>query len=275
MYLIPQVPLTARRPHRSAVLGLVVVALFASLLGAVVAAPAGASNGAPKSGIGDAGIVGSGPACHGEVATIVGTHGDDVIRGTKKRDVIIGGRGNDVIHGLGGNDIICAGDGEDEVFGGGGRDWITGGDGYDTLLGGRGKDVINDRDAECAAEQEIGCLRLLPEHLLPDCGKAPVWVVQAVYVGFGDTPHVCYFAEHIAYRESRWTPEIIGGPNRNGTYDYGLLQLNSAYIATWAEWADVEWTEWADPFVNAQIARGAYDGANRLWGDPLRPWASR
>ncbi len=255
---------------RTVVLGL---ALF--LLGSALAVPASASNGAPKQGAGDAGLVGSGPTCHGYLATIVGTHGDDVIRGTAKRDVILAGRGDDVIRGLGGNDIICAGVGEDTVFGGNGSDWITGGPGYDILKGGRGNDVTDDRDAACSAENQIGCLRLLPEHLLPECGETPTWVVQAVYVGFGDTPHVCFFAEHIAYRESRWTPEIIGGPNRNGTYDYGLLQLNSAYIATWAEWAGVDWNEWADPIVNAQIARAAYDGADRLWGDPLAPWRVR
>ncbi len=272
MHLVPQV--THPAPRRASFLVTLLGGLVLSLLGLAVAGPASA-NGAPKSGTGDAGLVSAGPTCHGEVATIIGTHGDDIIRGTAKRDVILGGRGNDTIYGRGGNDIICAGAGEDTIYGGGGRDWIAGDKGYDTILGGRGNDVADDIDALCAAEDQIGCLRLLPEHLLPECGDAPVWVVQAVYVGFGDTPHVCYFAEHIAFRESRWTADIVGGPNRNGTYDYGLLQLNSAYIATWAEWAEVDWTQWADPIVNAQIARGAYDGANRMWGDPLRPWVVR
>lgn len=89
--------------------------------------------------------------CDGEVATIVGTNGADVLVGTPGRDVIVGLRGSDTITGLGGNDVICgnagpdsidAGDGADVVFGNGGRDDITGGPGRDLLEGGGGKDRI-------------------------------------------------------------------------------------------------------------------------------------
>lgn len=89
--------------------------------------------------------------CNGEVATIVGTNGDDDLVGTEGRDVIVGLRGRDTIRGLGGNDVICgnagqdvidAGDGADVVFGNGGRDEIVGGAGRDLLEGGGGKDRI-------------------------------------------------------------------------------------------------------------------------------------
>src|SRR5260221_365877 len=46
------------------------------------------------------------PRCPGRIATIVGTAGDDVLRGTPHRDVIWGGPGNDLIHGGRGNDLI-------------------------------------------------------------------------------------------------------------------------------------------------------------------------
>ena len=91
------------------------------------------------------------PTCNGEIATIVGTHGDDVLVGTEGRDVIMGLRGRDRIRGLGGNDVICGnagadtidgGPGADTLFGNGGRDDITGGDGADELHGGGGKDRI-------------------------------------------------------------------------------------------------------------------------------------
>ena len=266
---------TAQARRARLLLSALIVGLAVTLLSPALIGSAHASDGdGPRSESGNPGLVTAGRTCHGEVPTIIGTQGDDVIRGTAKRDVIVAGGGNDIIYGRGGNDIICAGGGEDVVYGGGGRDIIRGGTGFDELIGGRGRDLANDPDASCTAEEQVGCLRLLPEHMLPQCGDAPVWVVQAVYVGFGDTPHVCFFADRIAFRESRWTADIIGGPNRNGTYDYGLLQLNSAFIATWAEWSGLDWTEWADPIVNAQIARAAYDGANRLWGDPLRPWSA-
>ena len=54
----------------------------------------------------------------GELATVVGTPGDDTIMGTEARDVIAGLGGNDTINGLGGNDVICAGAGNDVVSAG-------------------------------------------------------------------------------------------------------------------------------------------------------------
>src|SRR3954453_3517631 len=51
-------------------------------------------------------------------ATVVGTDGNDVIRGTEGPDVIVGGGGNDGIWGLGGYDAICGGLGNDQVDGG-------------------------------------------------------------------------------------------------------------------------------------------------------------
>ncbi len=213
--------------------------------------------------------------CNGFEATIVGTAGDDVLVGTPNRDVIFGGGGDDIIRAGRGNDIICGGNGDDKLRGGGGNDWLDGEEGYDVLVGGSGADVADDAEAICRAETVEGCGEPVPEKDLPHCVSAPELVVEAIFAAFHDTPHVCYFADTIAYRESRWTPDIIGGPNRNGSYDYGLLQLNSGYIRTWAEWAGVDWTDWDDPFVNAKMARALYDRAGEIWNDPLRPWDVR
>ncbi len=73
------------------------------------------------------------PTCDGEIATIVGTPGNDVLPGTP---------GDDVIVGLGGNDRILAGDGDDIVCGGPGNDFVKGQRGNDILLGGGGSDRI-------------------------------------------------------------------------------------------------------------------------------------
>jgi hypothetical protein len=71
----------------------------------------------------------AGPAlCRGIEATIVGTEGDDVLRGTAQADVIVG---------LGGSDTIVAGGGADVVCGGSGSDVLRGGPGNDRLYGGR------------------------------------------------------------------------------------------------------------------------------------------
>ena len=34
----------------------------------------------------------------------------------------------------------------------------------------------------------------------------------------------------IAYKESRFSPHIISKPNKNGTYDIGIMQINSSHL---------------------------------------------
>lgn len=80
--------------------------------------------------------------CNGELATIIGTDGPDVLRGTAGRDVIVGLGGDDVIRGRNGADLICAGDGNDRVFGNNGSDTIFGGSGNDDLRGNSNRDMI-------------------------------------------------------------------------------------------------------------------------------------
>jgi len=80
--------------------------------------------------------------CDGEVATIVGTAGNDLINGTAGRDVIHARSGNDTINGKGGNDLICAGKGDDTVRGGSGNDTIFGQSGRDYVRGRSGADTI-------------------------------------------------------------------------------------------------------------------------------------
>jgi Ca2+-binding RTX toxin-like protein len=81
--------------------------------------------------------------CGGEVATHVGTAGDDVINGTPDDDVIVGLSGNDTLRGKGGDDILCGNRGHDTLLGGGGQDIILGSNGNDTVQGGGANDTIN------------------------------------------------------------------------------------------------------------------------------------
>ncbi len=236
--------------------------------------------------------------------TIRGRAGNDTICGGGGNDSIYGGPGQDWLSGSGGFDVVSGGGGTDYVSDNNAE--CTG----ERLVGckqqapvvktevappaekphapvpsfGITSDVEEAEEAAAEAaeivESEIveaditdaaaPVLSLLPP--APTCQRAPQWVVEAIYASFADTPHVCLMADYIAYRESRWTPGIIGGPNRNGTYDYGLLQLNSAYIRTWAGWAGVDWNQWSDPYVNAKMARAVYDRAGEIWGNPLAPW---
>jgi Ca2+-binding RTX toxin-like protein len=82
------------------------------------------------------------PRCFGKVATIVGTSGNDRLRGTPGRDVIHGRGGDDLIRGLAGNDLLCGGGGSDLLIGRDGRDRLDGGGGPDGLQPGTGKDVV-------------------------------------------------------------------------------------------------------------------------------------
>lgn len=83
------------------------------------------------------------PSCKGIRATLVGTQGNDVRKGTPRRDVIVGLGGNDKLSGLAGNDLICGGKGNDTLKGGSGRDTLSGQKGNDRLYGHKGDDRIS------------------------------------------------------------------------------------------------------------------------------------
>ena len=83
--------------------------------------------------------------CQGVAATIVGTEGDDVLRGTSGPRRHRRARWNDTISGLGGNDIICGGDGNDRIDAGNGADTVIAGAGDDVVFGGSGADTHRRR----------------------------------------------------------------------------------------------------------------------------------
>ena len=83
-----------------------------------------------------------GQRCGGRLPTIVGTVGDDRIRGTKRADVIVGLTGRDIIKGRGGRDRICGNRGRDDLRGGERRDRLEGNRGNDTLTGGPGRNRL-------------------------------------------------------------------------------------------------------------------------------------
>jgi glucose/arabinose dehydrogenase/PKD repeat protein len=88
------------------------------------------------------GKAGAGARCLGQAATIVGTEGNDVLKGTKAHDVIAGLGGKDKLKGKGGNDLLCGGAGKDTLKGGGGDDGLKGGGGRDVCKGGPGDDRV-------------------------------------------------------------------------------------------------------------------------------------
>ncbi|WP_305986079.1 5'-nucleotidase C-terminal domain-containing protein [Roseibium sp. MMSF_3544] len=65
---------------------------------------------------------------------IIGTPGEDNIKGNALGNIIFGLGGNDDIHGRRGNDIIFGNRGDDNIKGGRGDDYANGGAGIDTLI---------------------------------------------------------------------------------------------------------------------------------------------
>lgn len=87
------------------------------------------------------------------MATIYGTSGEDILRGTAGPDAIYGyadddyirgGQGRDFIYGGTNSDTLDGGIGNDILYGQGGPDWLFGGNGNDRLFGGGGDDALND-----------------------------------------------------------------------------------------------------------------------------------
>lgn len=80
--------------------------------------------------------------CLGQTVTLVGTSGDDTLRGTPRADVIVGLAGDDVIIGRRGDDRVCGRGGSDFLFGGSGDDRLATGPGNNSLSGDQGDDVL-------------------------------------------------------------------------------------------------------------------------------------
>ena len=131
--------------------------------------------------------------CFREVATIVGTPGDDVLIGSEETaDVIMGLGGDDVIRGsedinsaTAPGDRLCGGSGDDYIRGAVGEDRIQGGGNNDDVDGSFGYDVITqggpgiDRVSDCDSEY-TGGVRILQggsggDHLCTDTDRVRMY----------------------------------------------------------------------------------------------------
>ena len=76
------------------------------------------------------------------VENIIGSAGDDWLRGDINDNRLSGGAGDDTLIGGGGSDILSGDAGDDTLNGGEGDDTLNGGEGDDTLIGGAGADLL-------------------------------------------------------------------------------------------------------------------------------------
>jgi hypothetical protein len=73
---------------------------------------------------------------------IIGTEGNDKLKGSYGNDHMFGLGGNDRIRGRQGDDFLSGGAGRDRLYGGSGNDTLVGGQGNDYLSGGRGNNIL-------------------------------------------------------------------------------------------------------------------------------------
>jgi hypothetical protein len=81
-------------------------------------------------------------------ALIFGNGGDDTIAGGNGKDCIVGGEGNDRLEGHNGRDVLLGGPGDDTIDGGNGTDTIDGGSGTDSCVGDHGPDLPTGCESE-------------------------------------------------------------------------------------------------------------------------------
>ena len=87
------------------------------------------------------------------VENIIGSAGDDWLRGDANDNRLIGGAGDDtLIGGGGGNDTLSGRAGNDTLNGGAGDDGLNGGAGADTITGGPGNDLLSYAGSDGAVD---------------------------------------------------------------------------------------------------------------------------
>ncbi len=130
-------------------------------------------------------------SCHGFLANIIGTDGDDDITGTPWADIIVGLGGSDRINAGGGDDIVCGGEGDDDLIGGDGADLLFGNAGNDIMEGLAGEDVCDgvlgiDSAAQDCETQLHTDTTVLPVTLTADDGTP---LEGALYIPRKDALH--------------------------------------------------------------------------------------
>ena len=194
---------------------------------------------------------GGAPArCNGEVATVVGTHRSDVLRGTDGDDVIAALGGRDVVFGLGGDDVVCGGKGRDVLLGNGGVDLLLGNGGRDVAIGGRGDDNCRSEVARCEDEGDSSSAIDLELNLEADQFDSPSVTNQAIYtiinrgalrtgnVVVTDTLPAGITYQSVASPGDLWECTVVSAPTGRQTvscrYSEDLLSDEVAFTLTLA-----------------------------------------
>ncbi|QIX26005.1 calcium-binding protein [Nocardioides sp. JQ2195] len=188
------------------------------------------------------------------IYTLVGSPHDDVIQGSRAREVILGIGGDDRIWGAGQVDKLIGGPGDDEMFGQGGADRLEGGPGSDVLHGADGPDVLVDTaDSADAIRGGPGKDRI--SDVLVPAGR------QRLHGG--DGADVLTFdwrgsASHLVTDLGTGSSRFAGGADTIGLEDFTRLLLRAPSGSTADTMAKGTWTvngTSAREFIDARTVR--------------------
>ena len=160
------------------------------------------------------------------VENIIGSAGDDWLRGDTGDNALTGLAGDDtLIGGGGGNDMLSGGAGDDTLNGGEGDDTLNGGMGADELTGGPGADTISYEDSDGAVD-----IRLRTGHASGGEAEGDVYRdVENVTGGWGndrlagdDRPEDADTGGDNTLRGGAGNDQIYGGSGDDELYGLGI-----------------------------------------------------
>jgi acid phosphatase type 7 len=198
------------------------------------------------------------PKCFGSTPTIVGTSGDEVLRGTTGRDVIVGLGGDDVLRGLQGNDLVCGGMGADTLWGARGDDSLDGGAGDDS----------------CHLGSDGGTRRACDDPVILTAGDIACDPADPDYNAGAGTPTACQMGA---------TSDILVAPNPNlvavlmlgdAQYEEGSLADFAVYHATWGRVKSLTRPTPGNHEYETPDASGYFDYFGPAAGDPEKGYYS-
>jgi len=105
----------------------------------------------------------------------------------------------------------------------------------------------------------------------PYCYPGPKRIAAAAKLaGFPDD--VLEVAVAVSGCETSGNIWVVGGPNKNGTFDFGAWQINDVHRKEHPEWFDATGagTNWANHADNAKMAFVVYTEA----GNSFKPWVA-
>lgn len=128
------------------------------------------------------------------IENLLGSAGDDVLKGDGLGNLIEGGLGNDELHGGAGGDQLSGGFGDDKLFGGADSDFLEGGLGDDRLQGGGSTNILHggsgqdwvDYTLYGASDHLIISLRTTSFQATAQGGSDQLWSIDNIDSGDGN-----------------------------------------------------------------------------------------